>query len=110
MIKHQPRSRNYSYDLINALVETDRIMKEIDEIVGDQFDKLMGRYYEMQSKDAQKRSKAWGNKPCSHSNLEEEYYLGSRTGDLVCTTCGMGFCNEAAAKEDALKYKKNIED
>ena len=84
-------------------------MGESDEVIGGQFNKLMGRYYKMQSKDAQKLRKARGNKPCSHPHLEKEYYLGSKTGDLVCTTCGMDFYNEAAAKEDALKRKKEYE-
>lgn len=27
-------------------------------------------------------------KPCDHPKTEKEYYLGSDTGDKVCTTCG----------------------
>lgn len=36
-------------------------------------------------------SKEWaerGNPPCSHPDIETEYYLGSSTGDVACTTCG----------------------
>jgi hypothetical protein len=28
---------------------------------------------------------------CSHPELDKEYYLGSSTGDWVCTTCGESF-------------------
>lgn len=42
----------------------------------------------MQLEKAAELRKSWGNKPCSHSNLEKEYYLGASTGDYVCTTCG----------------------
>ena len=31
---------------------------------------------------------AMGNPPCDHPVTDKEYYLGSDTGDLVCTTCG----------------------
>lgn len=42
----------------------------------------------MQTKEAEKLRRAWGNKPCDHTNLDKEYYLGSATGDYVCVTCG----------------------
>lgn len=28
---------------------------------------------------------------CEHKNLEKEYYLGTDTGDYVCTECGEAF-------------------
>lgn len=34
---------------------------------------------------------AWqakGNPPCDHPGTETEFYPGTRTGDVVCTTCG----------------------
>jgi hypothetical protein len=34
---------------------------------------------------------SWGKKTCSHPHLEKEHYLGSDTGDFVCTTCGETF-------------------
>lgn len=32
-----------------------------------------------------------GSPPCEHPDLDSEFYLGSRTGDKVCTTCGEDF-------------------
>jgi hypothetical protein len=48
----------------------------------------------MQSEDATKLQKAWeekGSPECGHPGLDVEFYLGSRTGDKVCTTCGESF-------------------
>ena len=42
----------------------------------------------MQHEEAKAIRKAWGDKPCNHPKVEKEYYLGSDTGDKVCTTCG----------------------
>jgi hypothetical protein len=42
----------------------------------------------MQHEKALKLMKEWGNKPCNHPNVEKEYYLGTDTGDKVCTQCG----------------------
>lgn len=42
----------------------------------------------IQAKDALELSRRWGGKPCNHPNLEKEYYLGTATGDWVCTQCG----------------------
>lgn len=42
----------------------------------------------MQLEKAQSLRRTWGNKPCNHPQTEKEYYLGSDTGDKVCTTCG----------------------
>lgn len=35
--------------------------------------------------------KAKGNPPCSHPQIVRERYLGTATGDKVCTTCGKEF-------------------
>ena len=43
----------------------------------------------MQARKAHELRLAWGNKPCSHPDLDKEYDLGADTGDLVCTTCGL---------------------
>lgn len=43
----------------------------------------------MQFKEALALKKVWGDKPCNHPNVEKEYYLGTATGDYVCTTCGL---------------------
>ena len=42
----------------------------------------------MQTSKAKELQKQWGDKPCNHPELAKEYYLGSDTGDYVCTTCG----------------------
>ncbi len=42
----------------------------------------------MQTDEAERMRKEWADKPCKHPKLEKEYYLGSATGDYVCTTCG----------------------
>ena len=43
----------------------------------------------MQFKEALALKEAWGDKQCNHPNVEKEYYLGTATGDYVCTTCGL---------------------
>ena len=48
----------------------------------------------MQSEKAAQLNKDWiakGNPPCSHPTTEREYYLGTATGDRVCTTCGADY-------------------
>ena len=40
---------------------------------------------------AQKLKDSWGEKPCSHSRLEKEYYTGAYLTNYVCTTCGKEF-------------------
>jgi len=42
----------------------------------------------MQHSKAQSLRMAWGDKPCNHPETDKEYYLGSDTGDKICTTCG----------------------
>ena len=42
----------------------------------------------MQMQEAIELRKMWGNKPCKHPKLDKEYFNGTDTGDLVCTTCG----------------------
>lgn len=45
----------------------------------------------MQASDAMRLQREWeakGSPPCDHPRVVEEFYLGSRTGDRVCTTCG----------------------
>lgn len=49
----------------------------------------------MQMEEAQQLRKEWletGNVACDHPFMVKEYYLGSATGDAVCTTCGESFC------------------
>ncbi len=45
----------------------------------------------MEMEKAHKLREAWkahGNPPCDHPEYAQEHYLGSGTGDYVCTTCG----------------------
>lgn len=42
----------------------------------------------MQMLAAAKLRQAWGDKPCEHPHIEQEYHLGSNTGEYVCTQCG----------------------
>lgn len=49
----------------------------------------------MQSKDAAKLRKEWGNKPCNHPSIGRLYDLGSHDG-YVCLQCG----EEHFSKED----------
>jgi hypothetical protein len=45
----------------------------------------------MQQKKAANLRDAWrdsGSPPCDHASIDQEYYLGSQTGDWVCTKCG----------------------
>lgn len=42
----------------------------------------------MQLEEAQELRIRWGDKPCNHPSITKEYYLGTNTGDYVCTTCG----------------------
>ena len=52
----------------------------------------------MQHDEAQKLSREWGDKPCSHPEYDKEYYLGANTGDYVCTTCGRYLSEEERKK------------
>jgi hypothetical protein len=48
----------------------------------------------MQMDEAARLRKQWeraGSPACDHPRLEKEYYLGSQTGDKVCTSCGETF-------------------
>jgi hypothetical protein len=42
----------------------------------------------MQMHKAWQLRQKWGNKPCDHPSWAREYYLGTNTGDKVCTQCG----------------------
>jgi hypothetical protein len=42
----------------------------------------------MQMKEAYRRQREWGERACTHPGVEREFYLGSHTGDYVCSVCG----------------------
>jgi len=52
--------------------------------------------YSIQMKEAKELRKDWAEKVkrgdvednCTHPNTAKEYYLGSKTGDSICTNCG----------------------
>jgi hypothetical protein len=52
----------------------------------------------MEMREAYRRQLKRGDRPCTHPNVEREYYLGSHTGDSVCTVCG------AAVEPDKLDH------
>lgn len=59
---------------------------------------------------AERLRKQWGDKPCSHPNLEVETHLGlgyvqEKTGDYVCTLCGQDFTKEEYNKIIAERNK-----
>ncbi len=59
----------------------------------------------MQASAADSLRHRWGGKPCAHPELDKEYYLGSQTGDLVCTTCGALFLSREEAAADAARQR-----
>ncbi|WP_276735047.1 hypothetical protein [Bacillus sp. (in: firmicutes)] len=56
----------------------------------------------MQMSEASELRIAWkekGNPPCDHPNRpDKEYYLGTSTGDYVCSICGY------SGHKDSFKY------
>lgn len=44
------------------------------------------------------KREAWGTKPCRHSVIETEYFMGQDTGKTVCTICGKLFLSTLPAK------------
>ena len=56
----------------------------------------------MNIKRAEELRQLWGNKPCDHPSFEKETFPATRatewleikTGDYVCTQCGMSFTKE----------------
>ncbi|MCL2404511.1 MAG: hypothetical protein FWC92_03070 [Defluviitaleaceae bacterium] len=61
----------------------------------------------MQTDEACRLRKEWGDKPCSHPNTEREYFLGASTGDFVCTSCGESFNNHELQRVRKLNIEKN---
>ena len=57
----------------------------------------------MQSKKAAELREKWGNKPCLHPSWENEYMLGSQSGDSVCTQCGLTVWDPREAEREAKK-------
>lgn len=48
----------------------------------------------MQSSEAKQLRKDWGKKECNHPFFAKEYYLGTQTGDHICTVCGAEFSKQ----------------
>lgn len=42
----------------------------------------------MQVAQSEELRRRWGNKSCPHRYFEQEYYLGTPTGQYACTVCG----------------------
>ena len=54
----------------------------------------------MQMDEAFQLQATWkksGNPHCDHLVVDREYYMGSPTGDSVCTTCG-SYLNESETR------------
>lgn len=45
----------------------------------------------MQNDEARRLRQEWGTKPCLHPSIESEFFLGTRTGEFNCSTCGQEF-------------------
>jgi hypothetical protein len=64
----------------------------------------------MQMTKVRELRKEWGNKPCDHPDYDREYYLGSHTGDYVCTTCGRVMDDDVVAERQKEAEKKMREE
>lgn len=60
----------------------------------------------MEDKKAKKIRAAWGDNPCEHPQFEKEYFLGSDTGDYICTQCGKVFSRSQKEKIENERHKK----
>jgi hypothetical protein len=56
----------------------------------------------MRALEAEALRSRWGDKPCSHHQLEKEYSRGWPTGDFVCTLCGQSRSGVAEKRTLAL--------
>ena len=63
----------------------------------------------MQLEEARALEAGWGKKPCDHPQTEKEYYLGTATGDYVCTTCGKAFWGDKKDEEKKTEEKRSEE-
>lgn len=45
----------------------------------------------MQCNDAEKLRDNGKYSGCKHPRIEKEYYLGTHTGDYVCSSCGKNY-------------------
>ena len=48
----------------------------------------------IQFEKANRIAEEWGDKPCSHPNVEKEYGPFGHTGDYRCTKCGATFTED----------------
>lgn len=65
----------------------------------------------MQMEQAKKLRKMNCNKSCNHNDIAKEYYLGTHTGDYVCTQCGHAFASRREWEEmqESVKAKSKNE-
>ena len=54
--------------------------------------------------EAERNEKGWGDKPCSHPNIEKEYGPLGHTGDYRCVQCGATFTEDEVKQ---IKSNKN---
>ena len=53
---------------------------------------------------ANRTAEEWGDKPCSHPNVEKEYGPLGHTGDYRCVQCGATFTEDEV---ELIKLNKN---
>lgn len=53
---------------------------------------------------ANRTAEEWGDKPCSHPNVEKEYGPLGHTGDYRCVQCGATFTEDEVKQ---IKSNKN---
>ncbi len=60
--------------------------------------------------EAQKLKEAWGKKPCDHTTLEKEYYVGAFLTNWVCTQCGKEFTISQKLGMDEIRKRSTHSD
>ena len=58
----------------------------------------------IQFEKANRIAEVWGDKPCSHPNVEKEYGPLGHTGDYRCVQCGATFTEDEV---ELIKLNKN---
>lgn len=54
----------------------------------------------MQFNDADKLRESKNGSGCKHTRIEKEYYLGTHTGDYVCSSCGKNYMSRNEWEKD----------
>jgi|GEM_PF-2254951 len=62
----------------------------------------------MQLDKAKALRAGWKGTSCDHPEIVKEYYLGTSTGDKVCTTCGEVIDENGKVYNDNIKTEKSM--